>query len=410
MNQPPSDWPLEVPHPQSLPPLPLAQAIRSYYLPCPSVGLTYHVLESVPAGTPSQPSQPTDSLPLILLLHGFPELAFSWRKVMPSLATRTGSRVVAVDQRGYGRTAGWDARPHDRVDMRQFGLTSLVRDVVVLAHALGCDAAAGVRCVVGHDFGAVVAALCSLMRPDLFRRVATMSHPLGRPGALPETGSAARGDIHAALAALPRPRKHYKWYNASARAASDWAQPVQGMPAFLRGYLHVKSGDWAGVVANRPRPLPGGWAAGALAAMPDFYIMPADASMPEAVARMMAAEPEGARERTRAWMSDGELGVYVDEWHRTGFQGALNWYRTVTERGRSADLALFAGKKVEVPATFVSGELDWGNFQEPGVLEGLDEVFSDFKGVKMIEGAGHWVQQEKPDEVVDALVQFIEQT
>src|SRR5262249_46461713 len=133
-------------------------------------GLRMHVLE---AGFENK------DRPCVLLLHGFPELAFSWRKVMPALA-EAGYHVIAPDQRGYGRTTGWDAR-YDG-DLRPFRLTNLVRD------ALGLVAAFGYRhvdAVIGHDFGSPVAAWCALMRPDVFRAVAMMSAPFGGPPSLP---------------------------------------------------------------------------------------------------------------------------------------------------------------------------------------------------------------------------------
>src|ERR1700720_2184833 len=124
-------------------------------------GLDMHVLE---AGFEAK------GRPLVLLLHGFPELAYSWRKVMPPLAA-AGFHVVAPDQRGYGRTTGWDA-DYDG-DLGFFRLLHLVRDTLTLVAALGYRAVA----VVGHDFGASVAAGCALIRPDVFRSVTLMSAP-----------------------------------------------------------------------------------------------------------------------------------------------------------------------------------------------------------------------------------------
>jgi pimeloyl-ACP methyl ester carboxylesterase len=126
--------------------------ITEFFLP--SRDLTYHVLK---AGNPKNP--------LIVCLHGFPELAFSWRKVMPAIADE-GYFVVAFDQRGYGQTIGWDTREFSSVDLNTFTFTRLVRDVVILVNALGYKE---VACVIGHDFGASAAAMCALMRPDLFK-------------------------------------------------------------------------------------------------------------------------------------------------------------------------------------------------------------------------------------------------
>ncbi|KAH6644084.1 Alpha/Beta hydrolase protein [Boeremia exigua] len=377
-----------------LPPLPLPPGVTENYVHCPSNGLTFHILEA--GHTPQR------DRPLIILTHGYPELAFSWRKIMVPLAD-AGYYVVAFDQRGYGRTTGWDTSPFDSVDMSQFTLTSAVRDVVALVCALGYRA---VHCIAGHDFGAVTASLCALLRPDLFRSCIMMSHPFKPPTALPfntRNGAAlppAPADIHAALAALDPPRKHYKWYNSTPAAAADWAHPPQGLPAFLRGYLHVKSAAYR---ANTPAPL-AAWSAPELARMPHYYIMPLSATMPSAIAALMASEDASA---TTRWMSDADLAVYVQEWSRTGFQGALNWYRTTTDPARKRDLEVFVGRRIECPTIFISGRSDWGNFQEPGVLEGLQGACAEFRGVRYVEGAGHWPQQEQPERVVEEMLGFL---
>src|SRR5712671_6562554 len=125
-------------------------------------GLQVHILE---AGFESA------GRPCVLLLHGFPELAYSWRKVMQPLAA-AGFRVVAPDQRGYGRTTGWDAK-YDG-DLGSFRILNAVKDALGLVSALDQR---DVALVAGHDFGASVAAWCALVRPDVFRSVALMSAP-----------------------------------------------------------------------------------------------------------------------------------------------------------------------------------------------------------------------------------------
>src|SRR5438445_8251233 len=159
--------------------------------------------------------------PLLLLLHGFPELAYSCRKHFGPLA-EAGFHVVAPDQRGYGRTTGWDA-DYDG-DLASFRMLNAVRDALGLVAALGHASAAA---VIGHNFGASVAAWAALVRPDVFRAVALISAPFAGPPALPESAPTAvvpAEDIHAALAALPRPRKHYQWYYSTRAANRDMAQ------------------------------------------------------------------------------------------------------------------------------------------------------------------------------------------
>src|ERR1700760_2724820 len=152
----------------SLPPPPLPASIRSRYVDGIN-GLRMHVLEA---------GFETPNRPCLLLLHGFPELAFSWRKVMPALAA-AGYHVIAPDQRGYGRTTGWVANYDD--DLTPYRLPNLVRDALGLVSAFGYK---HVDAVIGHDFGSPVAAWCALLRPDVFRSVAMMSAPFGPPPSL----------------------------------------------------------------------------------------------------------------------------------------------------------------------------------------------------------------------------------
>ncbi|KAI4866602.1 alpha/beta-hydrolase [Hypoxylon rubiginosum] len=390
---------------EDLPPLPLPEGITSDYVDCTaSCGLTWHVLK---AGEPGRP--------LVLFCHGFPELAFSWRKVLPRVAA-AGFYCVAMDQRGYGRTRGWPRhQAFADVDLNDYVFTNLVRDLVCLAYGLGYTT---VHSIVGHDFGGVSSATAALMRPDIFRSSIQMSHPHHRP-AEPALGRQGTGgeeekkekkvDIQAELAKLDPPRKHYKWYNSSPQAAGDWeAAAPQGLEAFLRGYFHLKSADWAGNAAARPL---GKWGARELAGMPEYYIMRAEHTMPEAVAANMAGEDALKTER---WLSEADLRVYCAEWGRTGFQGALNWYRAQTASTPQAarDMLLLAGRRIEVPCAFVSGRRDWGNYQQPGALEGYEDPGTVregcYRGARLVDGAGHWVQQEQPEAVVREILAFFD--
>ena len=354
-------------------------------------GLRLHILEA---------GYETPGRPLVLLLHGFPELAYSWRKIIPPLAA-SGFHVVAPDQRGYGRTTGWDS-DYDG-DLASFRMLNLARDTFGLTEALGHASAAA---VIGHDFGASVASWCALTRPDVFRSLAIMA-PFGGPPPLPETGAAPTrsDDIHAALAALPRPRKHYQWYYATRPANADMTNCPQGVHAFLRAYVHMKSADWPG---NKPHRL-AGWTADELGKMPGYYIMDCDKTMPEQVAAEM---PSTADIAACHWLTEEELAVYSGEYERTGFQGGLQWYRCRTEGVMLSELELFAGRTIDVPFRFIGGKSDWGTFQTPGAFERMQTraVASDFRGAHLVDGAGHWVQQEQPDAVAALLLSFLRET
>lgn len=352
-------------------------------------GLRMHILE---AGFEA-PDRPA-----ILLLHGFPELAYSWRRIMAPLA-EAGYHVIAPDQRGYGRTTGWSA-DYDG-DLTPFGFINLVRDALALVTSLGHRSVAG---VFGHDFGSPVAAYCALIRPDVFRSVALMSAPFEGPPSFSvgsEEDGAEAYDIDAALAGLPRPRKHYHRYYSTRAANQDMHACPQGIAAFLRGYFHGKSADWAG---NDPTPL-AAWRAEHLARMPTYYIMDADVGMAETAATYYPTSEEIAR---CTWLREEALAVYAEEFGRTGFQGGLQWYRCRFVEALTQDLRLFAGRTIDVPSIFIAGAKDWGVYQRPGALETMQQhACTEMSGMHLVPDAGHWVQQERPTDVVDHLLRFL---
>ena len=313
-------------------------------------------------------------------------------RVMPALA-QAGFHVIAPDQRGYGRTTGWD--PDYDGDLASYRLFNLVRDVMGLLDALGRTE---VALLAGHDFGASVAAWAALIRPDIFHKLALMSAPFPGPPDISPQPPPARS-IHAELAALDRPRKHYQWYYSTRRANAEMQDCPQGVHAFLRAYFHHKSADWSG---NRPFRL-ATWSAEELARMPTYYIMDRDRTMAETVAAEMPGEEETAACR---WLPDAELAVYAREYERKGFQGGLQWYRCRTSGRFDREHELFSGRRIEVPACFISGSADWGIYQAPGALEAMEERAADWAGTWLVDGAGHWVQQEQPAAVSARLMAF----
>jgi pimeloyl-ACP methyl ester carboxylesterase len=369
----------------------LAAGIRSRFVPDIN-GLNMHLLEGGFEGK---------ERPLVLLLHGFPELAYSWRKVMLPLA-HAGYHVVAPDQRGYGRTSGWDGN-YDG-DVASFRVFNLVRDTLGLVCALGYRTVAA---VVGHDFGSPVAAWSTLIRPDVFQSVVLMSNPFPGAPALPfntanEAAKPAAGpSIHDELAALARPRKHYQWYYSTREADDNMRNCAQGVHAFLRAYYHYKSADWK---QNQPFRL-ASWSAVELAKMPTYYIMDLDKGMAESVAPEMPSAEEIAACK---WMTDAELSVYSTEYARNGFQGGLQWYRCRTGEKYAAELQIFSGRTIDVPSMFIAGKSDWGVYQRPGDVETMQtRACTQMRGCHLIDGAGHWVQQEQPDQVSRLLLEFL---
>ena len=353
-------------------------------------GLRVHVLEAGYEG---------GRRPGLLLLHGFPELAYSWRNVMVPLA-EAGYHVIAPDLRGYGRTTGWDD-DYDG-DLASFRRLNVVRDALGLVSAFGYRSLP----VIGHDFGSPVAAWCAVVRPDVFTSVALMSAPFGGISSLPfdtaDNPPPQRSpgyNLTAELANLPRPRKHYQRYYTTREANENMWHPPQGLQAFIRGYYHYKSADWTD---NKPFRLASRTAA-EMAQMPTYYIMDLADGMAETVAKNM---PTAAQIAANTWLPDNELQVYVEEYGRTGFQGGLNHYRS---GGLGAqEQQLFAGRTIDQPSLFIAGASDWGSYQSPGALERMqNEACTDMRAVHMVEGAGHWVQQEQPEETSRLLIEFM---
>ncbi len=353
-------------------------------------GLRVHVLEAGFEG---------GRRPGLLLLHGFPELAYSWRNVMVPLA-EAGYHVFAPDLRGYGRTTGWDD-DYDG-DLDSFRRLNVVRDAMGLVSALGYRSLP----VVGHDFGSPVAAWCAVVRPDVFTSVALMSAPFGGVASLPfdtadnpSPPSSPGPNLNEEMARLPRPRKHYQQYYRTREANENMWHSPQGLRAFIRGYYHYKSADWTD---NRPFRLASRTAT-EMARMPTYYIMDMADGMAETVAKNM---PNDAQIAANTWLPDSALEVYVEEYGHTGFQGGLNHYRS---GGIGApEQQLFAGRTIDQPSLFISGASDWGSYQSPGALGRMqNQACTDMRAVHMVDGAGHWVQQEQPEETSRLLIEFL---
>jgi pimeloyl-ACP methyl ester carboxylesterase len=360
-------------------------------------GLRMHYLEA---------GRTDKNRPTLLLLHGFPELAFSWRKIMLPLA-QAGFHVIAPEQRGYGLTTGGEPQHGDV--LANFRMFNLALDALAFLQALGHKQ---VDAVLGHDFGSPVAAYCALMRPDVFTRLVMMSAPSSGAPPLPFDTLNRAGKqspdksfhqwLDAELAALDPPRKHYQWYYSGAEANADMMGAPEGMHDFLRAYYHSKSAD---LRAKPPHPLEAATAL-ELARMPDYYAMNRAEGMAATIARYM---PSADQIAACTWMREAELNVYVTVYQQTGFQGALNWYRCVTNPEYVSDLRLFSRKTIDVPACFIGGTSDWGVYQTPHGLERMEKTLcTRYQGTHLIEGAGHWVQQEQAQQVCERVLQFLD--
>jgi pimeloyl-ACP methyl ester carboxylesterase len=360
-------------------------------------GLTVHILEA---------GYETAGRPAILLLHGFPELAYSWRKIMLPLA-QAGYHVIAPDQRGYGRTTGWDGS-YD-ADPDPFRILNMVRDAMALVFALGYR---NVAMVAGHDAGSPVAAWCALVRPDVFRSVTMMSSPFPGVPALPfNTANGATmprppmtdDEFDMELAKLNPPRKYYQNYQRTPGANNDMLHAPQGLHAFFRAYYHYKSADWTN---NKPHPLKARTAE-ELGKMPTYYVMERDKGMAANVAPFM---PSAAEIASCKWLTEAEVGVYVTEYSRTEFTGALQGYRV--RRGADpksmAEMQTFSRRTIDVPPMYIAGKSDWGTYQTPGAAESMqNSACTQMVGFHLVDGAGHWVQQEQPEKTAELLLAFL---
>jgi pimeloyl-ACP methyl ester carboxylesterase len=203
------------------------------------------------------------------------------------------------------------------------------------------------------------------------------------------------------LAALPRPRKFYQHYYCTREADDNMRHAPQGLHAFLRAYYHFKSADWK---ANKPHPLKDN-SGEELAKLPAYYIMDRGKGMAESVAPEMPTASEIAACR---WLTDDELAVYAAEYGRNGFQGGLQHYRRGGDPRLMAELRTYSGRTIDIPSLFISGTSDWGVYQTPGAQEAMrTKICTQMRGFELVEGAGHWVQQEQPEKACELILRFL---
>ncbi len=301
--------------------------------------------------------------PLVVFCHGFPESWYSWRHQLTALAS-AGHRAVAMDMRGYGHTSA-------PAGIGAYTLSHLVADVVGVVAALGADQAV----VVGHDWGAPVAWYSALMRPDLFRAVAAMSVPYTPPiPGLPE--GLTMNDLMRANAGA---RDYYRLYFQEPGKAESEIEA--DLDRFVRGFFYTISGD---IVADKRRAT--GW---------DGYFTAGERFVDQLT--VPAALPD--------WLSEADVEFYVAELSRNGIRGGLNWYRNIN--ALPTVLAPFAGATIRAPALYLAGEHDLIAGNTDDALAGMRAALPNLRGVDVFPGAGHWIQQERAEEVNAALISFL---
>jgi pimeloyl-ACP methyl ester carboxylesterase len=295
--------------------------------------------------------------PLVLLVHGFPELSISWRAQVDALAA-AGFRAVAPDMRGYGDAE----KPADR---DSYAILHLVGDMVDLVRALG-----EARCVVvGHDWGAAVAWHCALMRPDLFTAVAALSVPFQprRP----------KGPPTAAMAALSKRAGLGDLYISRFQADDAHAAFDADPATALRKMFHAYDG------ATPPERQSTGF-------------LPEGVDLTESIADDVALPP---------WMSDPHFDEYVAAFSAGGFRAPLDWYRCLDLNW--AQTAFLQDARVRVPAAFMVGERDPVRHYAGPHEAAMKDWIPDLRVQRVLPGAGHWIQQERPDEVNAFLLDFL---
>jgi pimeloyl-ACP methyl ester carboxylesterase len=294
--------------------------------------------------------------PLVLLCHGWPELAYSWRHQIPALAA-AGYHVVAPDMRGYGGSSA----PSDTA---AYAITDLVGDMVALVAALGEPRA----CIVGHDWGATVAWHAALMRPDLFTAVAALS--------VPHRPRNPAGPPLALLRAAGMENFYWFYFNREGAPEAEFESDV---PSAIRRVLFYGSGDAPERTGEALMVAPG---RGFLGGAPDPKSLP-------------------------PWLSEADIAVYAAAFRNSGFRGPFSWYRNIDRNW--ALLAPFQGAKVTPPALFIAGARD-SVIASPigrGALDTLHVSVPNLRTKVVLPGAGHWIQQERPQEVNEVLLAFL---
>jgi pimeloyl-ACP methyl ester carboxylesterase len=296
--------------------------------------------------------------PVVLLVHGFPESWYSWRHQIPALAA-AGYRVVAIHVRGYGRSS-------NPLEVEAYSMLQHVSDNLGVLEALGVE-----RCaVIGHDWGSPIAANSALLRPDVFAAVALLSVPYNPPGGRRPT------DAFAEMGAAFGEEFYISYFQEPGRAEREAELDVR---SWLRGFYVAASGD----------------------------------AVPRADGKNIAFVAHGGTIRERfpvagelpEWLREEDMDFYAALFEHTGFRGALNRYRNVDRDW--LDLQPWRNRPIEVPALFIGGEKDGPTIWGARAIERHPDTMPNIRGSHIIPGCGHWVQQERPKETNELLLEWL---
>lgn len=294
--------------------------------------------------------------PLVILCHGFPESWYSWRHQLPALS-EAGYHVVAPDQRGYGQTDRPEA-------IEAYNILELTADIVGLVDALNQEHAV----IMGHDWGAVVAWYCSLLRPDIFTATVLLSVPY-----IPRAWTDIRPTD--AMKQMVGENQFYQLYFQEQGLAE--AELDEDVRKAITMFLYSASGNpppekrWRYLFSKSEKLL-------------DTCVLP---------------------ETLPAWLTEQDIDFFTAEFERTGFRSGLNWYRNLD---RNWELTTFlSGAKLRQPALFVAGELDPVIAMYRDAFDAMEQIVPNLKQKVLLSGAGHWIQQERPTEVNQLLIEFL---
>lgn len=303
--------------------------------------------------------------PLVLLVHGFPESWYSWRHQLPVIA-EAGFRAVAIDVRGYGRSSA-------PLEVEAYGMLQHVSDNLGVVEALTDRGAPAI--IVGHDWGAPIAANSALLRPDVFTAVAMLSVPYSPAGNRRPTDAFARmADAVSEVTGL-KEEFYINYFQEPGRAEREIELDVRSwLLGFYVGGSEGAAGRDGGTVATVPKG-------------------------------KMMRDRFPVTDELPAWLLEADFEFYVEEFERTGFRGALNRYRNIDRDWH--DLQPWREEPIGVPALFIGGEKDGPTKWGERAIARFPDTLPQLRGSHILPGCGHWLQQERADEVNGLLVDWL---